>query len=137
MAALVIAGLTLIPAGGCWSPGYEPGGPMASRDLFTYVSTGDFPQNVTVLDWTTDEKLLTVEIPIGQQLVIRFFEDYNDKDPNRPALMRWKLMPRGQRFGELNNTMPVPDATRRRVDVDVRERADAVPMPAPEAAQTK
>jgi len=114
---------------GCWMPGYRAGGQGASRDLYTYESRPDFPQNIVVVDPTTNEKILTVEIPIGQQLVIRFFDDYNKKNEARPALMRWKLMPMGTLFGELDNSTPVGDADHRRIDVYVRSNAEAVPRP--------
>jgi hypothetical protein len=103
---------------------------MASRDLYTYESTPDYPQNITVIDFTTGEKLLSIEVPVGQQLVIRFYEDHDTKNTARPDLMRWKLMPRGTQFGELPNSMPVPDYNHRRVDVTLRKEAEAVPKPA-------
>jgi hypothetical protein len=133
LAALIIGvGASL---GGCWIPGYQPGGGMASRDLYTYESTPSVPQNLTVTDWTTGEKLLFVEIPVGQQLVVRFYDDYNEKNAARPALMRWKLMPLGTRYGELDNSRPVPGPSHRRLEPTIRSTAEAVPkapVPAPE-----
>jgi hypothetical protein len=126
-------------AGGCWYPGYTAGGQGASRDLYTYESTPDFPQNVTVIDWTTSETLLTVEVPVGQQLVIRFYDDYNKDNKERPALMRWKLMPLGTKFGELDNSAPVPAYTHRRIDTAIRTKSESVPkpLPAPEPVSTR
>jgi hypothetical protein len=124
---------TLLGSTGCWYPGYSAGGQGASRDLYTYESTPDFPQNVTVVDWTTNETLLTVEVPVGQQLVIRFFDDYNTDNKQRPALMRWKLMPLGTRFGELDNSAPVPSYTHRRIDTTLRTKSESVPKPLPQA----
>jgi hypothetical protein len=128
LAATIGIALTALP--GCWVPGYSPGGPQASRDLYTYDSTPDHPQNITVLDWTTGEKLLTVEVPVGQQLVMRFYEDYDIKNAARPALMRWKLMRAGTSWGELTNSMPVPDMHHRRVDPELRSASESVPKPA-------
>lgn len=139
-ASLLVAVTALTALPGCWVPGYSPGGSQASRDLFTYDSTPDHPQNVTVVDWTTGEKLLTVEIPVGQQLVLRFYDEYDKKNTARPTLMRWKLMPMGTSWGELSNSMPAPDRNHRRVDVELRAAAEAVPKPAnvppPEAVTT-
>ncbi len=135
---VVLAGSVLslgVALGGCWNPGYNEGGSMASRDLYTYYSTPNYPQNVTVIDWTTNEKLLSVEVPVGQQLVVRFYDDYNTKNTARPALMRWKLMPMGTRFGELDNSMPVPGPTQRRLDVTLRQNAEAVPKATVPAAE--
>lgn len=127
---LSLAGLTGLA--GC-VPGYYPGGSLASRDLYTYESTPDAPTNITVIDWTTGEQLLQVEVPVGQQLVVRFFENHNKKNTERPDLMRWKLMKAGTTFGELDNSMPVPDYGHRRVDVSLRKNATAVPKPLPAA----
>jgi hypothetical protein len=121
--------------GGCWYPGYYPEGNMASREIHVYESNPSSPQNVAVVDWTTGEKLLFVEIPVGQQLVVRFYDDYNTKNTARPALMRWKMMPAGTHFGELDNSMPVPNADHRRLEPTIRTNAEAVPkatVPAPE-----
>ena len=108
---------------------------MASRDMYTYESTPNFAQNVTVIDWTTGEKLLHVEVPVGEQLAIRFYDDYNKKNTARPALMRWKMMPAGTRFGELDNSMPVPGPNQRRLDISLRENTEAVPKTTVPAAE--
>ncbi len=121
-------GLALAGFAGC-VPGYSPGGSWASRDLYTYESTPDYPQNITVVDWTTNEKLLYVEVPVGQQLVVKFYPDHDTKNTARPDLMRWQLMPRNTSFGELTNSMPVPDYNHRRVDVTLRKTPEAVPQP--------
>ena len=128
LAILALASAFL--AGGCWYPGYRAEGQGASRDSYTYESTHDYPQNLRVIDWTTGESLLYVEIPVGQQLVIRFFDDHDKDNKERPALMRWKLMPMGTRFGELDNSAPVPAYINRRLDVTLRDRSEAVPKPA-------
>lgn len=131
----ILAFCSAVISAGCWYPGYSPGGSMASRDLYTYESTPNFPQDVSVIDWTTGEKLLFVEVPVGQQLVVRFYDDYNTKNTARPALMRWKLMPAGTRFGELDNSMPVPGPNQRRLDISVRKNAEAVPKDTVPAAE--
>lgn len=128
---LTAAFLTTLPLSGCFWPGYSPGGQMASRDLFTYESTPDFPQNITVLDWTTNEQLVTIEVPVGQQLVIRFYADHDVKSATRPDMMRWKLMPKGTTWGELTNSLPVPDFNHRRIDVTFRTTGESVPKPTP------
>lgn len=130
----LVFGLSLSLAG-CWYPGYAPGGQGASRDLYTYESTPNFPQNVTVVDWTTNETILTVEVPIGQQLVIRFYDDYNPKNTARPALMRWKLMPAGTKYGELDNSAPAPGPNQRRLDTSIRKNSEAVPKATVPAAE--
>lgn len=113
-AALLGAFLTA----GC-VPGYHAGGSLASRDLFTYPSEPNWPQTVKLVDHRTGAVLWSVDIPVGQQLVVRFYEDQTD-DPQFPAMMRWELMPLGKKFGQLDNAMPVPSRLSRRLDTYVR-----------------
>lgn len=131
--AAILTTLATLTLGGCFWPGYSPGGQMASRDNFTYDSTPDHPQNVNVIDWTTGESLLTVEIPVGQQLVMRFYANHDSNNAARPDLLRWRLMAAGTSWGELNNTLPVPDYNHRRVDVSLRKSGESVPKPTPAA----
>ena len=117
--------------GGCW-PGYRPGGSQTSADEFTFESSGDTPKTVKLVDWTTSTTIWTLDVPVGKELVVRFYDDHDTKNPTRPALMRWELFDNGHEFGELHNAIPAPDAAHRRVDWDVRKNPTAVP--APEAA---
>jgi hypothetical protein len=118
---------------GCW-PGYRPGGSQASYDEYTYVSTPDEPKTVKLLESTTNTTIWTVEVPIGKELVVKFYEDHDPKNTTRPTLMRWEIFEAGHEFGELHNAMPVPDAAHRRVDWFLRKNGTAVPAPEPAAA---
>jgi hypothetical protein len=60
-------------------------------------------------------------VPIGQQVVIRFYDDHDPRNEERPALMRWEMMNRGTRWGELDNAMPVPTYDRRLLEVYYRD----------------
>ena len=114
---------------GCMWPGQRPGGAQYSLDEFTYESTQDFPQSVKLIDTNTNAVLWQLDVPIGQQVVISFEDNYDPDNVNRPALMRWELKPRGEEFGELHNVMPAPDRTQRRVDVYLRKDSGPVPFP--------
>jgi hypothetical protein len=117
-AAMLTAGLVAL--NGC-IPGYYPGGPLASLDLFTYPSTVDYPQNIRLIDLTTNATLWSYDIPVNQQVVIQFFEEHDKKNTTRPDLMRWEIMDIGSsRARDLSNSMPVPRASERRVDVYLR-----------------
>jgi hypothetical protein len=131
---IVLACASLAPLGACYMPGYDPGGPQASRELFTYESTPDLPQTITLKDLSTGETIWTFEVPIGKQVVIRFYEGHDTKNASRPDLMRWRVFDRGTQFGELDSAIPVPSAINRRVDCTLRKNADAVTksLPAPE-----
>ncbi len=113
---------------GCW-PGQRPGGAQYSVDECTYESTQEFPQSVKVTDLSTNAILWQLDVPVGQQVVIRFEYNYDPDNVTRPALMRWEIKPRGDQFGELHNVMPAPDRTQRRVDVYLRKDNVAVPFP--------
>jgi hypothetical protein len=97
---------------------YSPGGAGVSNDVFTYPSSAHLPQTITVLDTRTDEQLLVVEIPVGQQLVLSFYNMNDEADGF--GTLRWGVMPAGKPYGGLTNTMRVPPASARRVDVSVR-----------------
>lgn len=114
------------PLMGCWMPGYRPGGPQATRDLHTFESTRDFPQSIEVVDQATNEVVWSIHVPIGEQVVIRFYEHHDPDNIERPALMRWEMMERGSRWGELTNAMPVPSYDARVLNVYLRE-ADVAP----------
>jgi hypothetical protein len=120
MAALCIAAVGL--TAGCYWPGYYPGGSQASRDLYTFESATDYPQSIQLRDLTTREVLWSINVPIGQQVVIRFYDGHDPRNEERPALMRWELMERGTRFGELGNAIPVPRRDRRLMEVFIRDR---------------
>jgi hypothetical protein len=77
-----------------------------------------------------------MEVPPGKELVIKFYDDHDTKNVNRPALMRWEIFDLGWEFGELHNAMPAPDAAHRRVDTEFRRHPAAAPPPEP-AAPTK
>jgi hypothetical protein len=128
---LVLIGLT-----GC-IPGYRPGGAVQSFDEYTYLSTEQNPQTVKLVEWSTNSTIWTLDVPVGKQLVMKFYEDHDPKNTTRPALMRWEIMPAGQMYGELHNSIPCPPQDRRRVDVFHRADATAVPPPEPAATPGK
>jgi len=126
LAAFAAAAVSSV--GGCM-PGYRPGGGQSSMDAFAYESTVDYPQTVKVVDLGTNAVLWTMEVPVGKQLIIRFYEDHDLKNERCPSLLRWELRDTGDQYGELHNSMPVPSAHRRRVDVAFRANPSATPQP--------
>lgn len=116
-AALAVA----VSMAGCmYMPGYRPGGSQASRDQFTYASTVDNPQTVTLMNSVTNQRLWSIDVPIGKQLVIWFYDEQKTGDPQNPSVMRWEIMNLGHLGGDLDNAMPVPAAGVRMVRVDRR-----------------
>lgn len=113
--------------GGC----HSPGGPGYSSNSFTYESTEWRPCTISVVDTTTGETVWSVDVPVGQQLFVRFRKGVG---PNayRPDMMDWVIEELGRRFGTPRNQIPVPGPNVRRVDVDYRpapERPPVVPPP--------
>lgn len=124
--ALAIAGSGLLMSG---CIGYKPGGNMASDDTFTYWSTPHTPTTVTLVDTRTGERFWTYEIPVGKELVCKFYTDTNP-GTQFPDTMRWEILDVGDNFGELHNLMAVPDKFARRVDWEVRPSPEAAPAAA-------
>ena len=114
--ALALVAGTLVTAG-C----YTPGGRYASRDQFTYASTPLQPQTITVFDARTNEAIWSQDVPVGQKLVIRFFDGRGSGEGNFPALMRWEVMDDDRSSGRLANELAVPLRDARRVEVTLRD----------------
>ena len=110
--ALVGAGLGL---GGC----YMEGGPRFSADRFTYESRPWSPKTVSVVDTRTEETVWSVDVPVGQQLVISFDRGRGPNE-NKPDLMAWAVMEAGRVSGRLVNQMAAPPADARRVEMELR-----------------
>lgn len=110
-ATLTAAALSaaLATSAGC----YYPGGPGYSADRFTYESTTWQPWTVSIEDTRTGQEFWSVEVPVGQQLVVDFIPGEGAEGDFTPDLMRWQVMPIGHRFGTLANSLPVPPATGR------------------------
>lgn len=130
-AAAVGAGSALVGMGmlaGC----HSPGGPGYSADRYTFESHEWQPYTVTLLDTRTGETVWSVDVPVGQQLVLGFRKGTG---PNefKPDMMEWELMPAGRRFGTRNNQMPVPPAQARRIEPSLRPTPEqpGSPMPGP------
>lgn len=111
--AMILASLAAFT--GC---AYSPGGAGVSNDVFTYVSTPHLPQTVAIVDTRSSEQLLVVEVPVGQQLVLSFYNE--DDEADGKGSLRWGVMPAGRSYGGLSHSMDVPPASSRRIDVSLR-----------------
>ena len=98
---------------------FKPGGDGVSRDQFTYESASWMPQTVTIHDTRTGEAIWSMDIPVGQQLVVRFVRDAGP-DEFYPDAMRWAMMERGTRQGTLSNMIGVPPADARLIEPTLR-----------------
>lgn len=108
--------------GGCFLiPNYDPGGPHKSIDQHTYLSEPHTPLTVTLVDVRDMHEFWSMDVPVGEKLTIRFYENVDTRSPHAPDIMRWQVMPESRRAGRLRNQIAVPPAGARRIDVAVRD----------------
>lgn len=123
-ARLASTGFLAVALLGAVSGCYQPQGPgYSGLAPLTYESTEMSPKTVSLIDTRTGETVWSVDVPVNQQLVIRFREGRNE-GAFMPDVMEWRLMKRGNRFGALDNTIPSPPRAARRVDMTLRPRPE-------------
>ncbi len=126
--ALLIAGLLPLLAGGCQQLNTQkPGGRAASLDQHTYTSTAYSPKTVRLVDTRSLEELWSVDVPVGQMVVIRFFEGKSEGNLHNPDVMRWEIIPALRGSTLLDNEMPVPAAWARRIEWELRKGPEYAP----------
>lgn len=127
LAGLSLAGLGSL-LGGCgqaYKLNYHESGSGASIDQYTWVSRPFEPKTVMLVDLRTDEVYWSVDIPVGQQLTVRFYENEEPENEFTPALMRWEIQEAGTKFRKLANAQLVPPVTVRRIDWEFRAAPEA------------
>lgn len=107
-------------------PGHYPGGNIASIDKYVYPSTTDLPQTVTLVDTRSGQAVWSKDIPVGQQLVMRFYAAKGE-DPTNPDRLDWQIMPIGA-GGQMNNQVFVPPSSSRRIDTAFRAPGELPPV---------
>lgn len=117
--------------GGCTMPG----GNMYSADKFTYVSDPYSPKTISLLDVRTRQVVWTTEIPVGQQLIVSFYEG-SDPGANMPDVMKYGFAKAGSWSASLQSSIPVPGPESRRIDCTIRTAPEfpagvVAPAPAP------
>lgn len=116
LCGLAVGLIALASTTGC----YSEGGPGYSADLFTYVSTPTRPYTVTLRDTRTGQDFWSVDVPVGKQLVVSFDANEGTKDKFTPDKMSWLIMEPEDDWQQLTNSLPVPPAEGRRLDVTLR-----------------
>lgn len=111
--AALLAAATLT---GC---AYSPGGSMMSDGTHCYVSTAHAPVTVTLVDTRSLKQLLVVEVPVGQQAVLRFY-GLSEDEGEQKATLQWGLMKAGTSYGGLTNTLEIPPSSACRIDLSYR-----------------
>lgn len=117
-------------AGGC----YSPGGTWMSVDAYCYESHSFQPWTVSVIDTRTRQAVFSIDVPVGQELVMKFSEDDGDTvepgdkpSPIYPDMLRWDLWPIGQRLGEPQRQVVVPARQHRLLDTKLRKIPELPP----------
>ncbi len=104
---------------GCYTPG--GGWYPKSGGAVTFYSYETRPTTIQLIDLRTGESFFTMDLEPGKQLTFDFQKDKGDDPVLTPDLMRWQVWPIGTTTGTLTNSLTVPSADDRRVDVFYRE----------------
>lgn len=112
LGALGAALLALGPAGCSAYRNYYPGGGYNSLDRFTYESTSWMPQTVTLRDTRTGEDIWSMDVPVGQKVVVWFKRGEGPGQPY-PDAMEWGLFDFDVNSGRLPNRLGVPGSDAR------------------------
>lgn len=112
-----------------YRPFFDEGGSGASIDEFTYVSRPYEAKTISVIDTRTQEVVFSMDVPVGQQLTVNFEDMEKNKDKYMSGIMKWAVMPAGNRYGTLRNRVDVPPPHSRRIDVDIRQGPEVATEP--------
>ena len=125
IAGLMIAGVGFL--NGCYSPG---GGMFSKTDGPVTIASNQMTQkSVSLIDMRTNDVIVAIDIPPLKQLTIDFEKGEGDDPVMTPDLMRYQIQDMGTKFGKLENSMTVPDAASRRLDLHVRQRVEFAEAP--------
>lgn len=116
-----ILGAMLTTIGGV-SGCYSDGGIAYSLDRYSYVSRPWQPLTVTLKDTRTGQDFWSVDVPVGKMLIVSFSDTGGTDDGYTPSSMTWGLEDSEFEYGvpTMPNTLPVPPANARRVEVAIR-----------------
>lgn len=112
-----------------------PGGLPWSADRYVYQSNEWQPWTVSLIDARTGESLWSVDVPVGQQLVMGF---RRGAGPNefKPDIMYWGITENGRAISRQSNLVPVPPAHARRLEPVLRPTPEMPGTPLPGATLT-
>jgi hypothetical protein len=114
-------------AGAC----HTPGGGMTpfTGGSHTFYSTELRPVTIEVVDLRNKEVVFRMDVPPGKQLTLDFRSGEGDDPVYTPDLMRYQVWDLGTSTGRLRNSLTVPAAWARRLDVSYREGPEYAPAP--------
>lgn len=100
------------------------GGP----EIYAWRSEVHSPKTVTLRDTSSGEEILKVDVPVGQQLNMKFdkFRDIAETDGN--DTLNWSLKNWNDDSVAGGNTLKVPPPSSRRLDVTLRPAPEQRPL---------
>jgi len=107
--------LTLAALSGC-----------TTHESHRFQSRPHVPQTVSLVDTATGETVWTYEIPVGQELTVEFRRSNSIAEEEGWDEMSWRVGRIGLSRTDPPNTMRVPPASHRRLDLYVRAGTEAV-----------
>lgn len=116
---MTICVLTLSAAGALVGGCQTEGGAIWSDDRYVYVSRAWEPKTVTLTDTRTGEAIWTVDVPIGQQVIVGFSKGTGPNE-YKPDEIVWEVMTAGRKSAARDNRMPCPPRDSRRLDMAIR-----------------
>lgn len=129
IALAAVAVIALASIGGC----YYPGGPRYSADRHTFESHSWQPWTVKLTDTRTGEVVWSVDVPVGQQLVVGF-KPGSGPNEYKPDEIVWGIMEKGKRFGTRDNRQPCPPREARKLEATLRPTPELITPVTDEAA---
>ncbi|MHC4949004.1 MAG: hypothetical protein ACYTG1_12220 [Planctomycetota bacterium] len=127
---LGIAAIAAVGLASCATHNPQGGTFPGDNSSITYFSTESSPKTITLRDLRTDEVLFTMDIPVGKQLTLKFEEGEGDDPVNTPDLMNYEVWDIGTTSGALLNSLTVPNASSRRLEVQIRQGTEWADQPA-------
>jgi hypothetical protein len=97
-------------------------------ETYAYQSDTYSPKTITVLDTSTGEKILAVDVPPGQQLNRKFESTRQAAEKTGKDTLRWNLRPWGDSSLEKSSTLQVPPPSSRRIDMTLRPAPEPRPL---------
>lgn len=97
----------------------------SSTDRHVYESTTWQPKTVTLIDTRTGETAWSVDVPVGQAIVVSFSEGTGPNE-YRPDEIKWEMAPIGRTIITPMNRQPCPPAYARRLDMTLRAAPETV-----------
>lgn len=98
-------------------------------ERYSYASDAWSPKTVSVIDTTTGSKIVSIDVPVGQQVNMEFEQLKGASEAAGTTTLRYAVKPIGDVSIANGSQVQVPPPSARRVDVTLR--------PAPEQAPAK